>query len=154
MTNNEVLRRVRYALNLPDGLSKKIFGLGGLQVSEFELGEWFKKEEEPGFVPLSDGDLEAFLDGFILLRRGPRPADSPPPSSERLTNNVILKKLRIGLAWQETDVLKALGVGGLVVSTNELSALFRKPGQKNFRPCGDQLLRAFITGMTTDKTAN
>jgi len=154
MTNNDVLRRLRYALNLPDGLSLKILELGGRVVSETELHTWFKKEEEPGYVACQDGDLEAFLDGFILLRRGPRPGGSPQPTKERLTNNTILKKLRVALAWQEADVLKALAAGGLEVSANELSALFRKPGQKNFRPCGDQLLRAFITGMTAEKTAS
>ena len=147
MTNNDLLRRLRYALNLPDGLTLKIFTLGGKVATEAELAVWLKKEEEPGYAACRDEILAAFLDGFILLRRGPRPESSAAPGSERLTNNLILKKLRIALAWQEDDVLAALAVGGMTVSKNELTALFRKPGQKNFKPCGDQLLRAFITGM-------
>ncbi|HTH14238.1 MAG TPA: DUF1456 family protein [Spirochaetia bacterium] len=155
MTNNDVLRRLRYALNLPDGLTLKIFALGGKEVSESELERWLKKEEDPGYAACRDETLGAFLDGFITLRRGPRPGSSAtePPGNlasapERLTNNLILKKLRIALAWQEEEVLGALASGGLSVSKNELSALFRKPGQKNYKPCGDQLLRAFLTGMT------
>lgn len=147
MTNNDILRRLRYALNLPDGLAVKIFALGGKDASPAELALWMTKEDEPGHTPCRDEVLGAFLDGFITLRRGPRPEGSPTPVAERLTNNLILKKLRIALAWQEEEVLAALATGGMTVSKNELSALFRKPGQKNFKPCGDQLLRAFLTGM-------
>jgi len=148
MINNDILRRLRYALNLPDGLTLKIFALGGREASEAELTVWLKKDEDPGYQACRDEVLAAFLDGFIVLRRGPKPATSDaPPAPERLTNNLILKKLRIALAWQEDDVLAALTTGGMTVSKNELTALFRKPGQKNFKPCGDQLLRAFITGM-------
>lgn len=147
MTNNDILRRLRYSLNLPDGLSLKIFALGGREATEAELAVWLKKEEEPGYASCRDEVLTAFLDGFITLRRGPRPEGGPVPAPERLTNNLILKKLRIALAWQEEEVLGALAAGGMEISRNELTALFRKPGQKNFKPCGDQLLRAFLTGM-------
>ena len=147
MTNNDILRRLRYALNLPDGLAVKIFALGGQEASPADLVVWMAKEEDPGYKACRDEILGAFLDGFISLRRGPRPEGAPVPVSERLTNNLILKKLRIALNWQEDSVLAALAEGGMAVSKNELSALFRKPGQKNFKPCGDQLLRAFLTGM-------
>ena len=147
MTNNDILRRLRYALNLPDGLTLKLFLLGGTPAAQADLEVWLKKDEEPGYQACRDDALTAFLDGFITLRRGAKPEGSSPVANERLTNNLILKKLRIALAWQEDDVLAALTAGGMSVSKNELTALFRKPGQKNFKPCGDQLLRAFITGM-------
>lgn len=147
MTNNDILRRLRYALNLPDGLTLKTFTLGGRPATEVELEAWLKKEEEPGYSACRDEVLAAFLDGYITLRRGPRPEGAAVSGPERLTNNLILKKLRIALSWQEEQVLGALAAGGMTVSRNELTALFRKPGQKNFKPCGDQLLRAFLTGM-------
>lgn len=152
MTNNDILRRLRYALNLPDGLTLKIFGLGGREATAADLEIWLKKEEEAGYAACRDEVLGAFLDGYIVLRRGPRPEGAPAP--ERLTNNLILKKLRIALAWQEEQVLAALATGGMTISKNELTALFRKPGQKNFKPCGDQLLRAFITGMVGQTKAD
>ena len=145
MTNNDVLRRLRYALNLPDPLALKVFALGGREATQGEWEGWLKKEEDPALVACRDEVLAAFLDGFITLRRGPSPR---PAEAARLTNNLILKKLRIALAWQEEAVLEALVAGGMTVSKNELTALFRKPGQKNFKPCGDQLLRAFLTGIT------
>ena len=153
MTNNDILRRLRYALNLPDGLALKLFSLGGKPAHETELAGWLKKEEDKGYLACRDETLAAFLDGLVTLKRGSRPTGSPPPLAERLTNNLILKKLRIALAWQEDDVLAALSAGGMTVSKNELTALFRKAGQKNFKPCGDQLLRAFLTGMVGKTTA-
>lgn len=147
MTNNDILRRLRYALNLPDGLSLKFFSLGGKPATETELAVWMKKDEDPGYLACRDETLTAFLDGFVTFRRGPRPEGSVPSATERLTNNLILKKLRVALAWQEENVLAAVSAGGMAVSKNELTALFRKPGQKNFKPCGDQLLRAFLTGI-------
>lgn len=147
MTNNDVLRRLRYALNLPDPLSLKIFALGGVEATAADLEVWMKKDEEPGYVACPDATLAAFLDGLIVLKRGPKPEGAAPAAPDRLTNNLILKKLRIAQAWQEDDVLATLAAGGMTVSKNELSALFRKPGQKNFKPCGDQLLRAFLAGM-------
>ena len=145
MTNNDVLRRLRYALNLPDPLALKVMGLGGRDTTAEEWDKWLKKDEDPALVACRDDVMTAFLDGFITLRRGPSPH---APAADRLTNNLILKKLRIALAWQEAEVLAALAAGGMTVSKNELTALFRKPGQKNFKPCGDQLLRAFLTGLS------
>lgn len=147
MTNNDVLRRLRYALNLPDGLGLKILDLAGRPTTNDEWLGWLKPEEDPSRVTCRDEALTAFLDGLILLKRGPRPEGAPTPDVERLTNNLILKKLRVAMTWKEQDVLSILQSGGMVLSTNELSALFRRQGQKNFKPCGDQVLRAVLSGM-------
>ena len=40
-----------------------------------------------------------------------------------------------------------LAESGQELSKQELSALFRSPGHKNFQPCTDQVLRAFIKGL-------
>jgi len=46
------------------------------------------------------------------------------------------------------DMHRAFADAGFPVSKPELSALFRQPGHKNFRQCGDQLLRNFLKGLT------
>ena len=84
MTNNDILRRLRYALNLPDGLALKLFSLGGKPAHETELAGWLKKEEDKGYLACRDETLAAFLDGLVTLKRGPRPTGSPPPLAERL----------------------------------------------------------------------
>ncbi len=152
MTNNDILRRIRFALNIPDAQVIPLMASGGQPVTQAELEPWFLKEEEAGYVACPGAALNAFLDGLILSYRGPRAegaAESPRPTGAvRINNNLVLKKLRIALALQEADCLALLAKAGMTVSKNELSALFRKPGTTNFKVCGDQLLRNFITGLT------
>ncbi len=64
-----------------------------------------------------------------------------------LTNNDILKKLRIALDLQETDMLEILSLAHFELSHTELRALFRNPEHRNYRECGDQLLRRFLDGL-------
>jgi uncharacterized protein YehS (DUF1456 family) len=66
----------------------------------------------------------------------------------RLSNNEILKSIRIALELRDDDLVGILRLAGVEVSKSELSALFRKPGRANFRPCGDQFLRNFLVGLT------
>jgi uncharacterized protein YehS (DUF1456 family) len=64
------------------------------------------------------------------------------------SNNTILKKLRIALELKEDDMLGILKLSDVAVSKAELSAFFRKEGQKNYKECGDQFLRNFLKGLT------
>ena len=57
---------------------------------------------------------------------------------------MVLKKLRIALDLREDDMLKILASGGSKLSRGELSALFRRPGHKHHRMCGDQVIRNFL----------
>jgi uncharacterized protein YehS (DUF1456 family) len=67
---------------------------------------------------------------------------------ERLmTNNDILKKLRIALNLKDTDIIHILKLADFEISKTELSALFRKEGHKNYKECGDQILRRFLNGL-------
>jgi uncharacterized protein YehS (DUF1456 family) len=145
MNNNDILRRLRYALNLDNAGTTRLFALGGHALSETDLDLLLKKDEEPGFVDCPDVLLQAFLDGLVASRRGPREAGHDEP--EELNNNLILRKIRIALELKDTDMLRILDAGGIEVSKSELSALFRKPGHRNFMRCRDQLLRKFLSGL-------
>jgi uncharacterized protein YehS (DUF1456 family) len=150
MTSNDLLRRLRYALNL-NGISiAEMCALAGHDIKPADVLKLLKKEDEHGFVPCDDTFLAAFLDGLIISRRGPR--DLQPgvaqPSEEPLTNNLILRKLRIALEMNDADMLKTFGQAGVSLSKSELSALFRGVGQRNYKECGDQLLRNFVRGLT------
>ncbi len=68
-----------------------------------------------------------------------------------MTNNDILKKLRIALELKDTDIIEILRLADFEVSSPELSALFRNPENKNYRECGDQLLRRFLDGLIIKK---
>ncbi len=147
MTNNDILRRLRYALNLDNAGIIRLFTLGGHALSQEDLDLLLKKDDEPGFVDCPDVLLAAFLDGLISSRRGTR--ESGPEASETLNNNLILRKIRIALELKDADMVRILEAGGMEISKSELSAFFRKPGHRNFVYCRDQLLRKFLSGLAT-----
>ena len=149
MTNNDVLRGVRYALDLPTAAMAEIFTLSGHPVTQEKILPLLKNEEEKGFVACADALMEDFLSGLIIYKRGRQEGkpERPAQATEPLTNNSILKKLRIALILQEGDMLDILQQAGNPVSKSELSALFRKAGHKNYKECGDQFLRNFLKGL-------
>jgi uncharacterized protein YehS (DUF1456 family) len=149
MTNNDVLRGLRYALTLSTAAMAEIFKLSGQTVAQDKIINLLKKEEEEGVVACPDALMEDFLSGLIIYRRGRQEGkpERPPQATAPLTNNSILKKLRIALELQEDDMLAILQQAGNPVSKSELSALFRKAGHKNYKECGDQFLRNFLKGL-------
>ena len=146
ITNNNVLRRVRYTFDLDDGEMIRVFKLGGQEVTRAEVSDWLKRDDDEAFVALDDRGLATFLNGFIVRQRGRRDGPQPKPESE-LNNNLILVKLRIALNLQADEVLDLICSDSLEFSRHELSALFRKPGHKHYRECLDQVLRNFLQGM-------
>ena len=72
MTNNDVLRSLRYALDLGNNALLACFAEVSVTLSPEQLAAMLKSEDEPGFSPLSDELLTAFLDGFVQKRRGKR----------------------------------------------------------------------------------
>ncbi len=149
MINNDVLRRVRYALELKDPDMIDIFALSDVEINRDELLKLLKKDNEADYVPLNNKLLEQFLDGLIIYRRGKQ--ENPPAQvkkPEPLTNNTILKKLRIALEFKEEDMLSTLKLADFELSKGELSSFFRQKGHKHHRECGDQILRNFLQGLT------
>ncbi len=151
MTNNDILRRLRYALEIKDATMIEIFKLSEYEIVQSNLTDLLKKEEEKGYVECSNEVMELFLDGLIIHKRGK--SEMLPGQEEKqnlpLTNNSILKKLRIALKFREDEMLSTLKLAGMSLSKSELSALFRKEGQRHYKECGDQLLRNFLKGLTT-----
>ncbi|MBW1880158.1 MAG: DUF1456 family protein [Deltaproteobacteria bacterium] len=148
MHNNEILRRLSDALSLTDARLLAIFALGGDDLAEQDVRALTREQGKDGAVVCPDDLLARFLDGLIVEQRGPREPGRPTPvSAVRLTNNAVLKKLRIALALKEDDVLRVLAAGGNPISNRELTTLFRKPGNKHFRKCGDDVLRSFLIGL-------
>ena len=144
--NNDILRRVRYVFDFSDPLMLSIFKLGGYEGSRAELKTWLAREGEPDYVLCEDINLARFLNGLIIKNRGPR-EDGIPQPEKRVSNNSVLRKLKIALNLQADDIIEILKLNDLVLSKHELSALFRRPDHKNYRECLDQVLRNFLDGM-------
>jgi len=148
MTNNDVLRSVRYILNLSDAKVVSILALAESEVTIADVSSFLKKEDEAGYRPCPDIVMGYFLNGLIFERRG-KSEDAPEPSIERkMTNNIILKKLRVAFNLKTTDIIDLLKLADFAVGQSEIGAIFRKPGHKNYRECGDQILRNFLKGLT------
>jgi uncharacterized protein YehS (DUF1456 family) len=150
MTNNDVLRTLRYALSLDNAALLGCLSEVGVRLEPRELAALLKQEDEPGFMPLPDEVLEHLLQGLIIRLRGRREEPDPAPRPSlplRLTNNRILRALRIALALQDGDLIAIMSLSGVKVGKAELSALFRREGHRNHQPCGDQFLRQFLRGL-------
>ncbi len=66
-----------------------------------------------------------------------------------MTNNDILKKLRVALSLKDFEIIEILKLEDFEISKSELSALFRKDDHPNYQECGDQILRKFLNGLIT-----
>ena len=146
MTNNDVLRRVRYTFDLKDRTMVEIFALADYEVTAEQVVGWLKKEEDQDFQKMTDRELAVFLNGFINFKRGKRDGQQPEPES-RLNNNKVFQKLRIALNLKADDILEILKGVDLDLSQHELSAFFRNPESSNYRECKDQVLRNFLLGV-------
>lgn len=147
MTNNDILRSVRYMLNLSDAGMVKIFALAECEVPETDVQAWLKKDDDAAFRPCPDVLMGYFLNGLIFYRRG-KSEEAPAPSIERkMNNNIFMKKLRIAFDLKTTDIPDVLKRANFTVSQAEIGAIFRKPDHKNYRECGDQILRNFLKGL-------
>jgi len=152
MTQNDILRRIRYILDLDDSKMISIFSLAGLEVTRAQISDWLKKDDDPAYQQLSDLELATFLNGLIVEKRGKK--DGPQPAPEQvLNNNIIFMKLKIAFNLKAEDTLALLALNDLVISKHELSAFFRKPGHKHHRVCKDQVLRNFLKGLQLEHRA-
>lgn len=146
MTNNDILRRLRYSFDLSDSKMIAIFGLAGLEVTRAQISDWLKKEDDPAYQNCTDQQLAIFLNGFIIEKRGKKEG-TQPEAEKRLTNNIIFRKLKIALNLKDEDIFAIMELADFSISKPELSALFRKAGHKHYRACKDQILRKFLTGV-------
>ncbi|SMO59434.1 DUF1456 family protein [Solitalea koreensis] len=64
-----------------------------------------------------------------------------------MSNNDVIKKLRVALKLRDDDIVKILGLVDFRITTTELSAFFRADDHPNFKPMGDQILRNFLNGL-------
>lgn len=157
MNNNDRLTRLRYALDIKDTEMVEIFELGGTSVSKEEVQLMLKKAEDnidevsvenEYELEFSDEQLERFLNGFITSRRGAK--DGPEPELElnqANANNLFLKKVKIALSLTSDDILDILADAGVEISNSELSAVLRREGHRNYKPCGDRYIRNFLKGL-------
>jgi len=146
VTNNDVLRRIRYTFDFDDLKMIDIFALADYQATREQISDWLKKDDDPAYKRCIDTQLAIFLNGLIIDKRGKKEGPQPEPE-KRLNNNIIFRKLRIALNLKAEDILEIMDLAGLPISKHELSAFFRKHDHKHYRACKDQILRNFLQGV-------
>lgn len=123
-----------------------IFKLVGVVVNRNQIIRWLNKEDHEDYLDMKDEELAAFLNGFIILKRGKK--EGPLPVAEKvLTNNMIFRKMRIALNLIDEDIIKILASVETRISKHELSAFFRNPSQRQYVECNNQILRNFFQGL-------
>ncbi|MBS4192255.1 DUF1456 family protein [Bacillus sp. FJAT-49705] len=159
MDNNDILIRLRYAMEIKNKEMAEIFKLGGMDVKVPEVIKILTKSDEydaesDDQIKCNNSMLDSFLNGFIIFKRGkqdlkPKQPDTPEPSIKKSTNvnNLLLKKVKIALALTTEDMLDIFEQAGITVSKGELGALLRKEGHKNYKECGDKYARNFLKGL-------
>jgi len=146
MNNNDILRRIRYTFDFDDSKMMAIFGLAGIEADRPQVCAWLKSDDDADFSECSDSCLAAFLNGLIIEKRGAK--EGPPPKPEtQLTNNIIVRRIKIALDLKAEETLELLARAQMPLSKHELSAFFRKPDNRHFRACKDQVLRKFLKGV-------
>lgn len=157
MRHDDVIKSIRYMLNISNAKIAEILQLGGYHPTREDLEYIFLD-----FDPESDEEKEdigheimaRFLDGLIYFKRGKSDKHPPRPLKIPVTNNDVLKKMRVAFKLREEQIRSILKSEGFKISSSELSALFRDESHRNYRPCGDQLLRYLLRGLTQKFRSN
>ena len=165
MNPNDILTRLRYALDIKDPEMVEIFKLGGVDTSIDDVQAMLAKvkndehpegQENEYVLHVDNQTLESFLNGLITLKRGTpegKPENAPNPflmlADNSNVNNILLKKVKIALSLTSEDMLGILELAGVNLSKSELSAVLRKEGHRNYKVCGDRYARNFLKGLTT-----
>lgn len=138
-----MLRRLRYTFNYNDKQMIALFSSAGVTVSREKVSQWLKKDDDVDFISCFDVELAAFLNGFINDKRGKKEGQQPVPE-KRLTNNIILTKLKIALNLKAEELIELLSTVDFRLNKPELSAFSRKTDHKHYRECKDQVLRNLL----------
>lgn len=65
----------------------------------------------------------------------------------KLTNNDIMKKLRVAHKLRDDEIVDICALVDFKVTKSELGAIFRNEDHPNYKECGDQFLRNFLNGL-------
>jgi uncharacterized protein YehS (DUF1456 family) len=150
VTHNDVLRSLRYLLNVGDAKLGDIIRLGGGEVSQADLVAFLKRDDEEGYRECGHDLMARCLNGLVIYKRGRDESRPPQPVEVPVTNNAVLKKLRVAFELKDSDIISLIDKSGLHVSKGELGAFCRRPDHRNYRDCGDQFLRNLLKGLSAN----
>ena len=107
MDNNYIFYKLRKIYQWDEEKIGNLFKSVEYTVSPLDIFAWMKQEQYEGFKEMPDQALAALLNGFIVERRGLKDGKIPE-AEEKLTNNIIFRKLRIALNFKDDDIVETL----------------------------------------------
>lgn len=129
MNNNEVLKQLREILSRRDKLSdEKINAVLGA----------------PSEANQSDQAFAETLNQLVLFKRGENDRGVPQPVELPMTNNIVLKKIRVAFELQEADIAKLVTQADDETESKQWSSYFRKADHKHYRLCPDAFLKNIL----------
>lgn len=144
---NDILFKIKTALSLDNETIIKAYTLVEYEMSQERLTDILKKRKDKGYAEATYEELGLFLDGLILLKRGKASTIKDEDEVFELTNNLILKKLRVALELKEAELVILFALAEVTITKRQIGSLFRKEGGKNFKACSDELLLSFLEGL-------
>jgi len=94
MTNNDIFKKLRVALQLRDDEIIEILKLVDFRISKSEIGSFFRNENHPNYKECGGQILRNFLNGLVIHLRGTKENPKNPKEvlSQKKTNNKPIKK--------------------------------------------------------------
>lgn len=151
MENNDILRRLRFTLSLDDSKVIELFTLGNLPVDRATISNWLKRDGDEYFTDLSDKELASFLNGLIIDKRG-KQEGKEPVAEDKLTNNLILRKLKIALNLTSDDIVEAFKLIDKKITNSEIGSFLRNPNHNKYKEFNGQYLRYLLNGLQAKYT--
>ena len=149
MRTNDIFRKLTQALALPSQEIQALFALTEINLSDKEVANLLKTDYEPGFTAMPDYILLTFLNNVIEQKRGKKDDAEVVVIDKfaKISNNDVLKKLRVAFTLHEQDLRDALKLVTIELTKSDLAALFRKAGHEHYQACNDELALDFIEGL-------
>ncbi len=152
MRTNDILIELSNALDIETSKMVEIFKLGGVEIPVEKVESMLLTGED--MIKCEYAELEMFLNGFIILKRGKQESKPGKPEKPPLTikdgkhiNNILLKKLKIALSLSGEDMLDIFDQVDVILTKDKLTTYFRKEGHKHYKRCSDEYTRAFLNGL-------
>jgi len=147
MQINDILFKLQKAISLSEEEMIQAYALADYDMTKERLESILKRRQDKGYAEATYEELGVFLDGLVLLKRGPSDKVARDDETVALSNNLILKKVRVAMELKEPELVILFALAEVELSKRQIGALFRKEGTKNFKACSDELLIAFLEGL-------
>jgi len=142
---NKILKKIQSILDIDSKEMHSIFELNGFKVPQKRVDGYLSDPDSKEFLDCGYEAFGEFLDGLIVYKRGELRSSGTNQIS--LSNNLILKKLRVAFELKESDIFEIFKLVDIDITKGELSSLFRSEDHKKFRYCPDSILTLFLDGL-------